>query len=245
MATYLDYINALNDRLERGRLTDKSVVLYLHLLRRFNDVFWAYEWMQVDNRRLMADIGTSSEHTLIRNRSILIDNGLVQYKSGRKGQPGKYKLLLSESAGNTAVKTAVNVAVKTAVKTADIKRYKTKTKMVDYQRIINYYNETCVNLPRCTKLSEARKAAIRARLSGGYSEDDLKRIFEIAHSSAFLNGDNARGWRADFDWLLKDANAAKVLDGNYTDRRPAGQRRERTSGNIFLDMLEEETDDKD
>ena len=53
-----------------------------------------------------------------------------------------------------------------------------------------------------------------------YSLDDFRTLFEKAEASSFLKGANDRNWTASFDWLIKDANMAKVLDGNY-DNRPA------------------------
>lgn len=44
----------------------------------------------------------------------------------------------------------------------------------------------------------------------------------MAEESSFLNGKNNRNWSANFDWLIKDANMAKVLDGNYADSRNTG-----------------------
>lgn len=88
---------------------------------------------------------------------------------------------------------------------------------VDYQQIADMYNDTCVSFPRITKLSEARKKAIRARLNK-YSIDDFKKLFEMAESSSFLKGNNNHDWSANFDWMMKDANFAKILDGNYQDK---------------------------
>ena len=48
-----------------------------------------------------------------------------------------------------------------------------------------------------------------------YNGEQFKRLFEIAESSDFLKGKNNRDWVANFDWLMKDSNFAKVLDGNY------------------------------
>lgn len=90
-------------------------------------------------------------------------------------------------------------------------------KRVDYQEIINAYNDTCVSLPSVNKLSDARRKAIKARLNSGYSIEDIKRCFDKAEKSSFLKGKNNRNWHADFDWLMKDANIAKVLDGKYDD----------------------------
>lgn len=90
-----------------------------------------------------------------------------------------------------------------------------KREKIDYQRIVDMYNDTCVSFPRVTTLSDARKKAIKARLKT-YNLEDFKRMFEIAERSDFLKGGNNRNWSANFDWLIKDSNMAKVLDGNYS-----------------------------
>lgn len=73
-------------------------------------------------------------------------------------------------------------------------------------------------IPRLTKLSDSRKKAIRARLNQ-YTIEDFKRLFAMAEESSFLKGQNGRDWSANFDWLIKDSNMAKVLDGNYVDKK--------------------------
>jgi hypothetical protein len=51
----------------------------------------------------------------------------------------------------------------------------------------------------------------------------MREVFAQINASAFLRGDSDRGWCAGFDWALKPANIAKVLEGNY--RRSAGAKR--------------------
>lgn len=89
-------------------------------------------------------------------------------------------------------------------------------KNINYQLIADMYNNTCVSFPRLSKLSDARKKAIRARLKT-YTVEDFQKLFKMAESSSFLKGQNNRNWSATFDWLIKDTNMAKVLDGNYAD----------------------------
>ena len=113
-----------------------------------------------------------------------------------------------------------------------------KQDIVDYQEIVNLYNDTCVSFPKVLALSESRKKAIKARLKS-YSLEDFKKLFEMAESSRFLKGGNDRNWSANFDWLIKDSNMAKVLEGNYEDRNSTKPKQTGT-GNIFLDMLQEE-----
>lgn len=104
----------------------------------------------------------------------------------------------------------------------------------DYQLIADMYNATCVSFPRCTALSDSRKKAIKARLNK-YSYADFQRLFDMAEESDFLKGSNNRDWSANFDWLIKDANMAKVLDGNYSNRAAPTR-----SSNIFMDIYNEE-----
>ena len=91
-----------------------------------------------------------------------------------------------------------------------------KKEDICYQQIADMYNNTCVSFPRLTKLSDARKKAIKARLKT-YTADDLQNAFTLAEQSDFLKGANNRNWSATFDWMLKDTNLAKILDGNYTN----------------------------
>ena len=90
---------------------------------------------------------------------------------------------------------------------------------IDYSKIAALYNSICVSFPKLTKLSDKRKKTIRARFNQGYTIDDFKKLFEMAEGSSFLKGGNSRNWLASFDWLITDANMAKVLDGNYSDRQ--------------------------
>ena len=95
---------------------------------------------------------------------------------------------------------------------------KSMRKTIDYQKIVDMYNDTCVSFPRLKTLSDSRKKAIKARFNSGYTYDDFKKLFEKAEQSTFLKGSNKNNWSATFDWLIKDSNMAKVLDGNYDNK---------------------------
>jgi predicted phage replisome organizer len=92
---------------------------------------------------------------------------------------------------------------------------------IDYKGIVNTFNSVCVSFPSVKAISDARKKAIKARLKN-YSVDDFRTLFEKAEASSFLKGKNSSNWSATFDWLIKDSNMAKVLDGNYDDKKGAG-----------------------
>lgn len=92
-----------------------------------------------------------------------------------------------------------------------------KRESINYQLIADMYNATCVSFPRLVSLSDSRKKAIKARFKT-YSAGDFETLFRKAEESDFLKGQNNRDWSATFDWLIKDSNMAKVLDGNYDNK---------------------------
>lgn len=90
---------------------------------------------------------------------------------------------------------------------------------INYTKIFEMYNDICTSFPRLTKFSDRRRKAIKARFQSGYTENDFERLFEMAQASSFLKGENDRNWFATFDWMIQDSNMAKILDGNYKDRK--------------------------
>ena len=129
----------------------------------------------------------------------------------------KQRALIEKSSDKSSERTS-DVAVSDIDKEEDKdKERDIRGNRVDYQQIADIYNATCVSFPRLTRLSEKRKRAIKARLRK-YSIDDIKRVFELAEESDFLKGKNNRNWSATFDWMMNDANMAKILDGNYKNK---------------------------
>lgn len=98
----------------------------------------------------------------------------------------------------------------------------------DYQQIVDLYHSICKSFPSVRSLSDARKKAIKARLKT-YTIDDFKTVFENAEASSFLKGADG-GWKASFDWLIKEANMLKVLEGNYADKPKRYGRKEPVPG---------------
>lgn len=93
----------------------------------------------------------------------------------------------------------------------------TREEKVTCQQVVDIYHSICKSFPSVRSISAARQQAIKARLNT-YSLDDFRTVFENAEASSFLKGANDRNWSATFDWLLKDQNMAKVLEGNYADK---------------------------
>lgn len=83
------------------------------------------------------------------------------------------------------------------------------------RQAMELYNQICVDLPPCIRLTDKRQRSVRALLKKGITPEQLENAFRIAQSSEFCRGKNDRGWRVDFDWLLDENNIVKVLEGKY------------------------------
>lgn len=140
-------------------------------------------------------------------------------ENGRKGgRPKKNQTDIEETEKTERLDLKPKKADKDMDKERDKDMDKERDSNINYQQIADMYNEICISFPRLTKLSDSRKKAVRARLNQ-YAIEDFKRLFTMAEESSFLKGQNNRNWSANFDWLIKDSNMAKVLDGNYEDKK--------------------------
>lgn len=113
---------------------------------------------------------------------------------------------------------------------------------VNYEQIKDLYNDICISFPKITSLSDTRKKSIKARLNT-YTVEQFEEMFKKAEASTFLKGGNNRNWTANFDWLMKDSNFAKVLDGNYDNKPQESNKNSRAAYNI--DAFEKMVDEKD
>lgn len=89
-----------------------------------------------------------------------------------------------------------------------------KNEKEEKNNIVEIYNETCTNLPKVSKITDKRKNNIRKFLKE-FTIDDFSRICNIANTVPFLIGKNERGWKADFDFLVKPDKATAILEGKY------------------------------
>lgn len=81
------------------------------------------------------------------------------------------------------------------------------------------WNEHCGTLPRAMASNPARAKRCRERMAEADAEAWSGVIKRIA-ASAFCNGKNKSGWRADLDWILQPEVRLKVLEGKYDNAGP-------------------------
>lgn len=102
--------------------------------------------------------------------------------------------------------------------------------------VIEYFNGVCVNLPKVIKATDKRKMLVTNRMKE-YSKDDLKKAIDLTAESAFLNGDNDRGWTANFDWMMEKRNFIKILEQTYKNKTNG-----KTKRNITREQFEQSID---
>jgi len=82
--------------------------------------------------------------------------------------------------------------------------------------VVSQYNTICKSLPRAIKVTDKRKKDIsRAAKELQEIGSTFEELFEKAESSDFLTGKNTRGFKADFDFILRSSKLVKILEGAY------------------------------
>lgn len=110
---------------------------------------------------------------------------------------------------------------------------------VPYEKIRELYNSICTDLPKAIKLSDARKKYIRARWKEYPDTEFWEKFMHRVQNSNFLTGKKT-DFVANFDWIIKESNFIKILEGNYDNERRQQSGRDKSSGkgNDKSDWLE-------
>jgi hypothetical protein len=111
-----------------------------------------------------------------------------------------------------------HLTVHEAVHKQECKELKNEKKqdITPYQAVLDSYHENLPMLPRVQKLTDARKRHIKARWSEvvkqGKDVSYFDRFFvHVAGAEDFLLSSS---W-CNLEWLMKEANFVKVIEGNY------------------------------
>jgi hypothetical protein len=94
--------------------------------------------------------------------------------------------------------------------------------------VIAAYHELCPNLPEVkvwtAKRSQSLEARVAERKAAGKPADTVdywRGVFRQVASSDFLCG-RSNDFRANLEWLIRPENFAKVIEGNYANRKANG-----------------------
>lgn len=89
-----------------------------------------------------------------------------------------------------------------------------KSSKIAPEVIQDLFNQKLSVLGKVLKLNANRKTLIKARQSDLPTLQHWEEYFEKISRSNFLTGISSN-WKASFDWILKDSNCLKILEGNY------------------------------
>lgn len=215
------------------KLCLKSLRSHGVLIRKVGNMLVPYDHVK------LGELTKTSPDTVMVAMNLLIQIGLVQkldngelyitqveemigsqsksaFKKQQQRLTKKDTLLLEGGQGVDKCPPKIEIEQETEIE-LELEEEKEKERRIDYQAIADCYNDTCVSLQKVKILSDPRKKAIKARLNT-YSIEDIKTAFQKAEASDFLKGKNDRNWQANFDWIMKDGNLAKILEGNYDNK---------------------------
>jgi len=109
--------------------------------------------------------------------------------------------------------TLISITENTTENTTDI--------LKDYsEKALKMWNDfaSSSNLPKIKAITKARKDKLKKRIKE--KDFDLEKIIEAIKEQSFLLGDNKRGWKVDFDWLIQnDTNYIKILERKYAGKK--------------------------
>lgn len=96
-----------------------------------------------------------------------------------------------------------------------------KKKSEKIKWFVESYNSICQSLPKCVRLTDKRRKDIK-KIMDKYSEEEILQAFTNIEASDFCKGDNNRGWKANFDFILREDKFVSALEGRYNN---SGSRR--------------------
>src|SRR5690606_24981981 len=91
----------------------------------------------------------------------------------------------------------------------------------------NTWNESLPAHTKVSAITPKRRKQIETRVKEfGKTKDEQEEVFgqiiSKIKASAFLNGENTRGWKPSFDWLFSNGdNWRKIYEGNYDEKNPS------------------------
>jgi hypothetical protein len=97
---------------------------------------------------------------------------------------------------------------------------------------VEAYNEasTRTGWPKAQTISPARRTAVRARIKDAGGMEGWGIAISKCEASSFLTGRTDRPFTASFDFIIKQENFTKIMEGNYDDRTSAPRTADQNRG---------------
>jgi hypothetical protein len=91
-----------------------------------------------------------------------------------------------------------------------------------FEAIRGAYNSILSELPKAEKITGTRAKALRERIREDPNRkepDWWGKFFSRVRGFPWPMGNNPKGWRADFDWLIGERGTQKILEGSFRPER--------------------------
>lgn len=219
------------------KFEENIIKLALDVLQRFslisieNDYYLITGWQEHQNVEGMDKIREQNrirkQKQREREKMLALEDSHVKSRDSHATEEDKNK-----------IKNKIRIEEDKKNNTDVLSELPTKNKQINYKKIVDDYNRICKSYSKIKKLTKARKDAIRTRLNT-YTLDEMLEVFRKAEASDFLKGKN-NNWKASFDWLIKDNNMAKVLEGNYDNNTSSNYCRGESKTNKFNNFTQRE-----
>ncbi|MFQ1018008.1 replication protein [Gilliamella sp. BG7] len=224
--------NAVIDEL-MADMSANALRCYLLITRKTTG--WGKTSDKISISQFMQYLGIKDKRTIYAALSELTNLGLINAIKNN-GEITEYSLVLGTSepvtknAGTknaTGSKKCMEPVAKNVTTTSDkkchstkdtIKNNITKENNIDFDLVMDAYNDAVENrLPQIQKMTTARKNAVKKLLKELEQPtfQNLANYFYdfVDNAKPFYFGENDRGWRADFDYIIKPSTYLKVVEG--------------------------------
>ncbi|OCG45685.1 hypothetical protein A9G34_00870 [Gilliamella sp. Choc4-2] len=224
--------NAVIDEL-MADMSANALRCYLLITRKTTG--WGKTSDKISISQFMQYLGIKDKRTVYAALSELTNLGLINAIKNN-GEITEYSLVLETSepvtknAGTknaTGSKKCIEPVTKNVTTTSDkkchstkdtIKNNITKENNIDFDLVMDAYNDAVENrLPQIQKMTTARKNAVKKLLKelDQPTFQNLANYFYdfVDQAQPFYFGENDRGWRADFDYIIKPSTYLKVVEG--------------------------------
>ena len=112
---------------------------------------------------------------------------------------------------------------------------------VPFDDLAAIYSEMLPDLPKLRRgVPKSQRKATAARWKESPSLDEWRETFKLVAASPFLMGENARGWRASFGWVIKSANWDKIINGQFQHSNKTNQ----TTGDVIANNIRRASDER-
>ncbi len=196
-------------------------------------------------REDMCKLLNVSKPTVIKAFNLLVKHKLIEEERQRMGRPNKI-YLLSKAPLPTEIKdidhqskSLLPIVVNNLdTNNTNIKKIdNSKTERSNYHEVVDKYNRICTSLPKVASLTEPRKKGINRLLKCLEKNSyDVDIFFNTVEASDFLTG-RSNDWTANFDWIIKESNYVKIVEGNYVNKQK--NKAQPSNHANYMEILEE------